>query len=153
MKEKIINPLLKASKDIFMQVGNIRIEEEQPYVMKDIVLNNNIGVIIGITGSIKGQVLINIPEDIGKKIASNMMRGIPIAAFDDVAKSAICELGNMIVGNAATGLYDMGMTIDITSPSIIEGKGMTYSVGSQDILSLPFKTEDSQIHIHVSIKE
>lgn len=136
-----------------MQVGNLRIEEEHPYIMKDIVLNNNIGVIIGLTGSIKGQVMINIPEDIGKKIASNMMGGVPIAAFDDIAKSAICELGNMIVGNAATGLYDMGLKVDITSPSVIEGKGMIYCVANQDILSLPLKTGDNQIQIHISIKE
>lgn len=153
MKEKIIGPFLKSSKEIIMQVGNITIEEQHPYINKDVVLDSNIGVIIGLTGSIKGQVMINIPEDIGRKIASNMMGGIPVAAFDDIAKSAICELGNIIVGNAATGLYDMGLKVDITSPSIIEGKGMTYSVGNQDILTLPFNTEDNQIQLHVSIKE
>lgn len=136
-----------------MQVGNLKIEEEHPYIMKDIVLNNNIGVIIGLTGSMKGQVMINIPEEIGKKIASNMLGGLPIAALDDTAKNAICQLGNMIVGNAATGLYDMGLKVDITSPCVIEGKGMIYFVANQDIVSLSFKTEDNQIQIHISIKE
>lgn len=153
MKEQIINPFLKASKDIIMQVGNIEIEQKKPYVKKNIDLNDDIGVIIGITGTIKGQVIINFPEEIGKKIASNMMGGMPIATLDNIAKSALCELGNIILGNVATGLYNAGITVDITPPSIIAGLSMNFSVANQQILCIPFTAGDKTLELNISIKE
>ena len=153
MKEQIINPFLKSSKDILVQVGNIEIEQKKPYIKKSIDLNNDIGVIIGITGTIKGQVIINFPEEIGKKVASNMMGGMPVATLDDIAKSALSELGNMILGNAATGLYNAGISVDITPPSIIAGSNMNFTVANQVILCIPFSSGDKTIELNISIKE
>lgn len=39
--------------------------------------------------------------------------------LDDIGRSAISELGNMISGNASTILYNQGLNVDITPPRII----------------------------------
>lgn len=47
--------------------------------------------------------------------------GMPVSEFDDMARSAISELGNMVMGNAATILSNNNVMIDITPPTIITG--------------------------------
>ena len=42
-------------------------------------------------------------------MASKMMMGMPVTALDDMSISAISELGNMIMGNAATILLNKGI--------------------------------------------
>ena len=61
-----------------------------------------IAVIIGITGEMHGQVILSLKEDVACNIASHMLKGLPVPVFNDMAKSAVSELANMILGNAAT---------------------------------------------------
>ena len=81
-------------------------------------------VILGVTGQMQGRVLISIPIDNAKKIASNMMMGMPVEELDDMSMSALSELGNMIMGTSATYLSGNGVLVDITPPMI--EKGMLY---------------------------
>ena len=46
-----------------------------------------------------------------------MMMGMPVTALDDMSASAINELGNMMMGNAATILSTKGIAMDITPPT------------------------------------
>ncbi|WP_425448568.1 chemotaxis protein CheX [Dethiothermospora halolimnae] len=153
MKVEYVNPFLTASKDILVQVGNIALEQKKPFMRKDISLIDSIAVVVGVTGNLKGQIVINFTEETGKKLASNMMGGMPVATLDEMAKSAISELGNMIMGNASTKLFDIGIKTDITPPSILAGKEMVYSIKGQDIMCVPFEFEEETIEINISVKE
>lgn len=44
--------------------------------------------------------------------------------YDEVAESAVCEIGNMIGGEASKLLHEEGYKCDITVPSIVKGKEM-----------------------------
>ncbi len=46
--------------------------------------------------------------------------GMPVTELDDMATSAISELGNMIMGNAATIFSTKGIVIDITPPTVCQ---------------------------------
>lgn len=54
------------------------------------------------------------------KVASKMIM-MEVTEFDELSTSAISELGNMIMGNAATILSTKGIGIDITPPSFCRG--------------------------------
>jgi chemotaxis protein CheX len=41
--------------------------------------------------------------------------------MDDMAKSAVCELVNMIVSHASTALNQTGFMIQIAPPSLLQG--------------------------------
>jgi len=51
---------------------------------------------------------------------SAMMGGYVISEIDEMGRSAISELGNMISGNASTILYNQGVRVDITPPKLIQ---------------------------------
>lgn len=79
-------------------------------------------IMLGITGELTGQVCIVFDFDVARDIASRMMMGMPVTEIDDMAKSALSELGNMIMGNAATLLSSNKIMIDITPPTLATGK-------------------------------
>lgn len=47
------------------------------------------------------------------------MLGQEIEQMDDMAISAIGELGNMIIGNACTLYYQKGLHINIFTPEVV----------------------------------
>ena len=106
--------------------------------MRDASFSNNEWVIIiGLTGELKGQVLICFDIEAVLDIASKMCM-MPITQMDDLSCSAICELGNMILGNAATLFASDGMGIDNFTKNLCVP--LFYDGGSK------------RIEIHLSIK-
>jgi len=83
--------------------------------------------IIGIIGDLKGNAIFAMHEDCAKKIASDMMGGMEIDEFDETAQSAIAELGNMLAANACTELSVVGMSVDVSTPTLMHG---TFSVNA-----------------------
>lgn len=131
MAEKVsvehINPFLLSAGQILEQVCGIKTKVGQ--ISKD-----NIGIdgeplfiMLGVTGEMTGQVCIVFDEEVAKDIASKMMMGMPVPEIDDMAKSALSELGNMIMGNAATLLSNSNLLIDITPPTLGTGKAKLVS--------------------------
>ena len=131
MAEKVsvehINPFLLSAGQILEQVCGIKTKIGQ--ISKD-----NIGIdgeplfiMLGVTGEMTGQVCIVFDESVAKDIASKMMMGMPVPEIDDMAKSALSELGNMIMGNAATLLSNSNLMIDITPPTLGTGKAKLVS--------------------------
>lgn len=76
------------------------------------------GVLVGITGDIKGQLLLSGPLATFSVIGEAMF-GMPVEG--DMLSSFSGELGNMIAGNLSTIIVEKGMNIDITHPTIIQG--------------------------------
>ena len=71
----------------------------------------------------------------------------------DITKSAISELGNMILGNAATLLYNINIKIDITPPTLLLGEKISISIANMKTICIPLKTELGIIELDISIKE
>ena len=95
--------------------------------------------------------MIAFEHNIACDIASKMIM-MPVTEMDDFAVSAISELGNMILGNAATIFSTQGIDIDITPPTI--GKGtMSFSHSYSKNICIPLIYDgDKRIEINIAIK-
>ena len=79
-----------------------------------------ISVVIGVTGQLVGEIIYTMDTDCGLYLASKVMMGMPVPAMDDMAKSAVSELANMISGSVANTLYNNGVQVDITTPTFLD---------------------------------
>jgi len=153
MKAELINPFVKASVDVISMMTQLQLQKGAPYMVEEIKLENDIGIVIGLTGEVRGQVVIRMKMDNALNIVSKMMGGVEVTALDSMGKSAISELGNMILGTSANNLYSIGYTIDITPPSILSGDGIIYSTVDQSIIEIPFEAEDISVRLAISLVE
>ena len=113
-----INPFLLSAQQILAQVCMIQTKVGQLSKENISIHDEAVFIMLGITGEMTGQVCIVFDVNEAKDIASRMMMGMPVAEIDDMAKSALSELGNMIMGNAATLLANNNISIDITPPTL-----------------------------------
>lgn len=145
---KYINPFLKASLEVIKKTCDISLQIGKPFIRNTTEIDDSVAIIIGMTGQIQGQVFIIMPIVEALQIASKMMMGMPVTELDDMAVSAISELGNMIMGNTATIFAENGIITDITPPSLIKGK-ITIKQSYGTAISIPI--EDNIIHINLDI--
>ncbi len=153
MKVEYINPFLKASVEVLRMMAQIEFSMGKPYLKTSPFTAENMIIVVGITGEIRGQAVISMSLEMAKTIASCMMMGMPVPEMDEMAKSALSELGNMIMGNSATLLFNQGVNIDITPPSLMMGENMSISSAQMTTLSVPLTSDRGTITFDISIKE
>ncbi|BEP28716.1 chemotaxis protein CheX [Helicovermis profundi] len=153
MKVEYINPFIKATTSVLKQIANIDFNMGKPYIKTSPYETKNLIILVGITGEMRGQAAISMDLNLAKKIASSMMMGMPVDELDELSKSAISELGNMIMGNTATLLFNTGVSIDITPPTLMIGESVSMSSGSMQTVGVPLTSEIGDISLDISIKD
>lgn len=153
MKAEHINPFIGASQSVIKMLCNIDTKIGKVHLRATDTFYNQVIIIIGLVGKIKGQVSFEMPIDTAKKIASVMMGGMPVDELDDISKSAISEMGNMIMGNACTLFASNGISIDITPPALITGENIDMLSKSATIV-VPLELESiGFINININAED
>lgn len=147
-----INPFLMAASSIMRDACQMEIKIDKPYVKTTEFASDSVIIMIGVTGEMRGQVLIALTNTKACDVASKMMMGMPVPELDDMAMSAISELGNMIMGNAATILSTKGIGIDITPPTVCRG-AMKISQSYAKNICIPMKAEGELVlELDIAVK-
>jgi chemotaxis protein CheX len=152
VKVEYINPFISASFNVLEMCLGSKPEKGPLEMQPATFTSDQCNIVTGVTGSIQGAVIYGMSLLTADKIASKMI-GQPIKTFDQLAASAIAELGNMISGNAMTMLSEMGWSCDITPPTIIRGTNVKITTASIPALVIPLTVPEGEIHVTVGIQE
>lgn len=139
MNVSYINPFIEASSGLVTQLLNASTDIGKPFIRNTPYGACGVTALIGITGKIKGSAVISLDEKTVCNIVSIMMGGMEITEVDELAKSAIGEFANMLIGNAATLFSSKSIIIDITPPTIISGSNVSLSMHSTAVICIPMK--------------
>ncbi len=152
MKIQYINPFISASFSVLQMALGMKAEKGQISMRPTLFTSQQCNVLTGVTGRVHGQVIYGMSLTTADKVASVMM-GQPVPTFDQLAASAIAELGNMITGNASTLLAEAGYICDITPPTIVRGTNLNMSTLDIPALVVPMCLEVGVIELTVCLCE
>jgi len=153
MNAEYVNPFLKASIEVLRMAAQIVLNISKPFLSDSPNATESLNIVVGITGEIRGQAVISMSTDMAKIIASNMMMGMPVLEIDEMAQSALSELGNMIMGNSATLFCNSGINIDITTPTLVLGEYSSNLSGQTTTITVPLEGPQGHININISMKD
>ena len=127
MKVEYIQPFIQAIDSVFSALSTNKTNIGKIELRQTAFIMQDTSVIIGFVGDIKGQAFFTMDELFAKNIASVLLGGMEVTELDELVKSAVGELGNMIMGNACTLFYEKGLSVDITPPTILNGEKVRVS--------------------------
>ncbi len=154
MNIEYINPFIEASQTVLKQVVNVDARLGKVFLKNSPYQGESILIIVGITGKIRGQAIFTMSKNVAFKIASAMMMGMPVDELNEISKSALSELTNMILGNTATLLYNKGIGIEITPPSLLLGENLQISQSKMKTICIPLYLSDNEIlEIDISVQD
>jgi len=114
-----------------------------PYVASPVTVS------IDVFGAFDGQVVYNMEMDAGCQIASQMMMGMPVPTLeDDMPKSALSELANIISGNVATLFSGKDIIVDIKPPQLrfnATADDFPMSTKTQKIVCVPLNFKSGHV--------
>lgn len=148
-----INPFLIAAMKIIETVSGIKSKLGKACIKATSFTDNSVLIMLGVTGQLEGQVILEINEESAKNLASKMMMGFDVPELDEMSMSAISELGNMIMGNAATIFSTENRLIDITPPTVARGNVVMSRQYAANIC-VPLLQEDgtSLLNLNIAIR-
>jgi|SRR5579872_5661936 len=152
MKVEYINPFVTASFKVLESCLDQKPTKGHLAMRPAVFTSQQCNIITGVAGMIEGQVIYGMSLVTADKIASVMI-GHPVRTFDQMAASAIAELGNMITGNAMSLLAEVGYICDITPPTIVRGTNIKLSTLSIPALVVPICLEQGEIEMTVCLRE
>jgi chemotaxis protein CheX len=152
---ELINPFISAAQSVLRDLAQINTKMGKPYLKKPEYEGQVVSIIVGITGELRGQVILTLDEKTACDIASHMMMGMPVPELNDMSRSAVSELSNMILGNAATIFSTKGITVDITPPNLCVGSNMSFTVSDSKTICVPIDREDgsSLMELNIAMKK
>jgi chemotaxis protein CheX len=152
MDVKHINPFLESAKSVLEQLGVCDIKISGVNKKEKMFIDMEITSLIGIVGDIRGNVAYSMSEESAKKIISIMMMGMPVENIDEIGRSAIGELTNMITGNASTLLSNHGYSTDITPPSTVFGTDMYFIISTVETITVNMDTAIGTIEVNLGLE-
>ncbi|MCC7231169.1 MAG: chemotaxis protein CheX [Fimbriimonadaceae bacterium] len=153
MKVEYVSPFAEASVHVFETLIGCRPERGGLSARPQMFTSQQINIVCGITGQIEGLVIYGMSMITADKIASKMI-GAPVVTFDQLAASAIAELGNIISGNSASLLHAQGFYCDITPPTIIRGSNVSVTTLDIPAIVIPMTlAEIGLFEVNVSLQE
>lgn len=154
MNIEYINPFIEASQTVLNQAASIDAKLGKVYIKSSPYKGESILIFVGITGKIRGQAIFTMKKEVAFRIASAMMFGMPVDELNDISKSALSELTNMILGNTATLLYNKGIGIEITPPSLLFGENLQITPSKMKTICIPLHlSDDETLEIDLSVED
>ncbi len=153
MDARFVNPFIESFQSVMPQLGFSDVKIGKLSAKSKEVTGNGVVIVIGFLGDIKGNIVFRMQMEHAMAIASTMMAGMQVEEFDEIAESALAELANMLTANSATCLYEKGLKIDISTPTMLEGENMSVKMNTEKILCVELLADGIPIEVNLAFEE
>ncbi len=147
-----VNPFLEAASAVFKSILNVDLRRGKLVIKESPAPSMEISIIIGITGGVTGDVIYSMGFPMVKKIAEILAPGLSEEQIKSEYKDIVGELANMITGNAMNLFASSGKQIDITTPTVVEGKEVTITMIKQTTLGINLYSPMGQLEMNIALK-
>lgn len=152
MDVKIVNPFLQAIQNIMPQLGFKTVNRGKLIKGEKDVQGLGVTIVVGLSEQAQGNVVYNMTQDTACQIASTMMNGMPVPELDELAQSAVSELGNMLTANAATHFASQGLLVNISSPSMIIGNDFKIKLNKEKYIIMEMLVDSLAFEVSLAIE-
>ncbi len=151
MDAELVNVFVGSAQNVLQTEIGAPVKMGQVFIGKDPYTTQQITALIGVTGNLRGVMMFGLSEETAMQVVSRMM-GQEMDKWDELAESAIAEIGNVIAGSSATTLESRGHICTISPPTVIRGAGTTISTLSIPRLVIPLVTPYGMVEIQLALK-
>jgi chemotaxis protein CheX len=125
-------------------VGDVSMEEET-YRRK------GVAAFIEISGDIEGRIVLDTDSGTAMHLAKHLAGG-EIEASEELARETICELANMVIGNAVTSLNDQGYRFKIAPPELHTAEQGLSGNEETEALVMCFETAKGNVFMNIAMR-
>jgi len=102
-------------------------------------------------GQIEGRVILDMDPQAAARAASYLTGAEPDPS-EPIVPETVCELANMVIGNAVTQLNDRGFTFRVFPPAVLTEEQCAKAGQDSEATILCFETPSGSVHLNIAMK-
>ncbi len=102
-------------------------------------------------GQIEGRVILDMEPTAAAHVASILSEG-EVGRNEPIVLEAVCELANMVIGNAVTQLNDKGFEFKVFPPERVTQEQFEKAGQDSEATILCFETPSGNVHLNISMQ-
>ncbi len=110
-----------------------------------------VNILLGLSNGVQGNIVIGFSQETAINIISAMMGGVEVKSIDNMGKSALGEMANMVIGSAISGI-SQDYVIDLSPPTIAIGKGMYIMISNIAANKIEFKLAGNLLYVAYAVQ-
>jgi chemotaxis protein CheX len=149
----MVNMFIGATRTILSEYFSIAVDSVgTPGLLEGGDQMEQVTVLVSMIGDVEGQFLLGCTPATALAIARSMLVRQEYPEFDDLCRSALCELANIVGGNAATGLAEMGLSCELAPPSVITGEHLSIQSSATQMLYVPIRSSCGELKLFLALR-
>jgi chemotaxis protein CheX len=102
-------------------------------------------------GQIEGRIILDMDPLAAATVAGYLM-GAEVDPAEPIVPETVCELANMVIGNAVTQLNDRGFQFKVFPPSLLTAEQCEKAGHDCEATVLCFETLNGSVHLNISLQ-
>ncbi|HEU5231771.1 MAG TPA: chemotaxis protein CheX [Terriglobales bacterium] len=151
MKMELIQPFINSADAVLAEslqcetrIGDVSMEEET-YRRKGVAAQ------IEIAGDIEGRIILDTDSQTAMHLAKHLAGG-EVQPSDELVRETVCELANMVIGNAITSLNDQGFRFKISPPEVHTAEQGLSGSEETEALVMCFETQKGSVYMNIAMR-
>ncbi len=137
---EIKKALIDGIREVLFQFGMNPLyigESEEEYLASVSPVN----ILVGLNAGLRGNIILGLDQVTATRIVSAMMNGAQVNTLDHMAKSALAEFTNMVMGSAVSKITAVSH-IDYSPPTVVTGKKLHLVISRLKSHKLTFELDE-----------
>jgi len=150
MKIELIQPFINAADAVLAQTlqGNVQVRDVT--MQEEVYRRKGLAASVAISGDIEGRVIFDLDRDAVLSVA-RALTGEGTEPSEQFAGETVCELANMVVGNAITLLNDQGFRFKVYPPELHTAENGYAGTSKSESLVMLFETASGEVHMNIAL--
>jgi chemotaxis protein CheX len=106
--------------------------------------------VVSFKGQIEGRIILDMDPAAAAYVAG-LLAGAEVDPAEPIVSEAVCELANMVIGNAVTQLNDRGFQFKVLPPSVLTEEQCARAGQDSEATILRFETPQGIVHLNIAM--
>jgi len=153
MRAEYVNPFIIGALEVFDEVAQIELKKSEVTLKESTAPENQIAILIDVTGFLVGQVVYSFKEHTAQRIVQSMMPNSPPEKQAEYLLDALSSMANMITGHATILLAGKEHVIRISPPVVRIGIKNPAEFLQRKTISVIFTSRFGTMEVNISLRE
>jgi chemotaxis protein CheX len=151
MKMELIQPFINSLDAVIAETMGCSAEIADVTMEEANYKRTGIAALVGISGEIEGRVILDMEMAAAQQAAADLS-GAAGNPTEETAHETVCELTNMVIGNAVTQLNNHGFRFRVHPPEIYALDGGLQGAPDTEAVVLRFETPKGAVYLNIAVR-
>jgi len=151
MKMDLIQPFIGSLDTVLAEMMKAPVTIADVTMEEEGYRRKGLAAVVGFKGQIEGRIILDMEPSAAAKIAEYMAGG-EVDPAESIVPETVCELANMVIGNAVTQLNDRGFQFRVFPPALLTEDQCARIGSDSEATILSFDTPVGVVHLNISMR-